>query len=689
MKCRGVVGLAAAAAVVAMGVHTSSATVYTFNTNTGVMTTTGGTATGGVMTSGTTPDGEVFAFSGNVSFNAGDVINVTGSRPIVISSYNDLSVALGVTINLSASGTYAGPGGGAGGIGGGGGSGGTGGSPPLVGPLAAVGALNGGGGGAGGGSYSSGSGGQPGQSGAGFDGTGGSSGAAGTAGSAGSAPFGATVTAPGGAGGGGFGQGGLPGVNGQAGQGGAGGSAGFTLNPGQFGKNGNNGANGGNGINGGGGGGGVNGVNPASFTLLTGGAGGAGGGGGQGGGGGGTGGVGGGGGGGGGGAGSIFGGGGSGGNGGAGGLGGSGGAGGAGGSGGNGGGGGGAIELFAAGRLTVNGSVYSTGSAGKSGTAGAGGSYAGPIGMGLAGQPGNAAASGSNSAAGGQGGYGGNGGFGGAGGGGGAGGAGGAGAGGTIVLAGSSVNASNGAFNTLGGGDASTNGKFFIATNSQIAPIKNVFGGPPIYSAGPVGNNPYVGGTATPNIPDLAGGVAAPYGILANLQANNPALYTLAVNAPFHSLAAVLLGSSGLPGYSDVFPGYQWVFVVNLSGSSINNLKIGISSTSTTYEAALMQQVLSTTGGTINVQTDSNIVLPGNDVYAFLAPTSLIDSGTLYATADGAVPLTMNSYYGLVTPGFFPVEYLQSAAATPEPADGAITLAALAGLSLLPRRRRT
>jgi hypothetical protein len=258
------------------------------------------------------------------------------------------------------------------------------------------------------------------------------------------------------------------------------------------------------------------------------------------------------------------------------------------------------------------------------------------------------------------------------------------------VLAGSSVNAADGALNTLGGGDASTNGKLFIATNSQISAINHVSGGLPEYSSGPVGQNPFTAST-TPNIPDLAGGVAAPYGILANLQANSSVFSGIAANAPTHTLAAVLLGSSGLPGYSDVFPGYQWVLVVNLSGSALNGLKIGLSSNSATFDAALAQQNLSITGsgttGNIHILTSTGIPLPANDVYAFLAPTSLIDSGTLYATADGALPLTMTSDYGLVTPGFLPVGYLQSASATPEPAAAALTLAALSGLLLLPRGR--
>ena len=47
-----------------------------------------------------------------------------------------------------------------------------------------------------------------------------------------------------------------------------------------------------------------------------------------------------------------------------------------------------------------------------------------------------------------------------------------------------------------------------------------------------------------------------------------------------------------------------------------------------------------------------------------------------YATATGANPLSLTSDYGLVTPGFLPVGYLQSTVATPEPTEWAIALTA-------------
>ena len=689
MKTRGIT-MCAAAAAVAVGVGTAGATVYDFNTSNGTLSVSGGSATGGAMKVNSSSSGEEFDFSGDVTFNTGDVINVAGPRPLIISSYNDITLGAYVTINVSASGTQAGPGGGDGGTGGAGSAGGAGGVPPLTGILTLAGALNGGVGGSGGGSYGSGGDGQVGGSGAGFDGTAGGAGIVGSPGSAGTPAYSSSGAAAPGSGGGSFGQGGLPGVNGVPGGGGSGGSitasiSGAHLFPGSPGGNGTTGANGGNGIAGAMGNSGADGTNLASLTLLTGGNGGAGGGGGQGGGGGGTGGVGGGGGGGGGGASSLLGGGGAGGDGGAGGLGGAGGNGGTGGAGGNGGGGGGAVELFAMGRLTVDGAILAQGAGGHSGLAGSGGGNGSYGGKGLNGQPGGGGSH--SSASGGSGGYGGYGGQGGNGGAGGNGGNGGAGAGGTIILKGSAVLADQGTFDTLGGGSAATNGKFFIATNSQISPIRSTQGALPSYTPGTSGPN-YFAQTPTPNIPDLVGGVAAPYGVLANLQANSPALAGLAQNAPANALAAVLLGSSGLPGYSDVYPGYQWVFVVNLSGKAIDNLNIGLSSNSTTFATSLMQQSISTGSGSFKIVTSSGIPLPGNDIYAFLAPTTLIDSGTLYATANGATPLTMTSDYGLVTPGFLPVGYLQSNVVVPEPAAWMIALAGMGALALLPRRSR-
>ena len=690
-----VISAIAAAATFATGIHFAAATNYNFNTTTGDLTVTGGPATGGALISQATSQGEVFSFSGNVTFNTGDTISVVGSRPLIIDSYNDLTLGQNVLINVSANGRLSGPGGGDGGYGGSGGYGGTGGLPPS-----GSNANNGGAGGGGGGSLQGGANGAPGGSGAVYAGSAGTSGTVGNAGGVGGISFGSPINgAFGGAGGSGLGQGGAVGLSGNPGSGGSGGASGLNVYSGSYGGGGGAGKPGYAGVFGAAGATGANGSNIAVPTGLTGGAGGAGGGGGQGGGGGGTGGVGGGAGGGGGGGGSLFAGGGNGGNGGAGGLGGAGGTGGNGGIGGNGGGGGGAVELFALGRLTVDGSIYANGAAGQSGTAGATGASGSSGGNGVAGQPGGSPASASQSEYGGNGGNGGDGGTGGIGGTGGAGGNGGAGAGGTIELIGSAVNAQYGVYTTFGGTFFSntgnnnnlseTNGQFIVETNSQITPVPSVVGALPFYFGnGPEGVNPYIqgaGSTLTPNIPDLAGGVAAPYGVLANLQANSSVFGGLAKSAPANALAAVLLGSSGLPGYSDVFPGYQWIFVVNLSGKAINGLKIGLSATSSTFASAILQQTLSAGSGGFNISTSSGIPLAGNDVYAFLAPTSLIDSGTLYATATGAGTLTLNSDYGLVTPGVLPVGYL-SAVATPEPATWMIAMAVIAGITLLPRR---
>ncbi len=688
----------AAAATFATGVHFAAATNYTFNTTTGSLTVTGGTATGGTLISQSTSQGEVFAFGGNVTFNTGDTINVVGSRPLIIDSYNDLTLGTNVAINVSANGQQAGPGGGNGGYGSSGGYGGTGGLPPS-----GSNANNGGAGGGGGGSVQAGGNGAPGGSGAAYAGSPGAAGTVGNAGGAGGISFGSPINgAAGGAGGSNLGQGGAVGLSGNPGSGGSGGASNLNVYSGSYGGGGGGGKPGYGGIFGATGAAGANGTNIAVPTGLTGGAGGGGGGGGQGGGGGGTGGVGGGAGGGGGGGGSLFAGGGNGGNGGAGGLGGAGGHGGNGGSGGNGGGGGGAVELFALGQLTVNGSIIADGAAGQNGTAGTlGGSGSSGV-TGVAGQPGGSPANASQSGYGGVGGNGGNGGTGGSGGSGGAGGNGGAGSGGTIELIGSAVNAQYGVYETIGGtffnntGNNNnlneTNGRFIIETNSQTTPLPDAVGGLPFYFGnGPEGVNPYIQGassTLTPNIPDLVGGAAAPYGILANLQATSPTLANLAKNGPANALAAVLLGSSGLPGYSEVYPGYQWVFVVNLKATPINGLHIGLSSTSSTFASSLMQQSLSINNGNFAIATSTDAQLPGNDVYAFLAPTSLINSGTFYATATGANPLSLSSDYGLVTPGFLPVGYLQSTVATPEPTEWAIALTALMGMALVIRPRR-
>ena len=165
-----------------------------------------------------------FTIFGDVTLSG--AVTVTGSRPVAIISTNDLALASGVTINVSASGTTAGPGGGVSALGG-------------IGGTSANGGAGGSGGGAGGfydpNFYESGNTGSSGSGGGGgANGLSGGAGDAGVGGAAGGAAGGAGAGGVSGGSGDNGGGGGRYGDNGgtfvypKGGAGGSGGSAGSS-----------------------------------------------------------------------------------------------------------------------------------------------------------------------------------------------------------------------------------------------------------------------------------------------------------------------------------------------------------------------------------------------------------------------------------------------------------------------------
>ncbi len=680
--------VAAIAGTCGAGLNAVRATTYDFNTTAGTLNGSNGTQIfGGSFAEQLRGGIATYTFDTNVEFQAGDVINVSGTNPLDIVSYNDIVITGGVTINVSASGNYGVAGGGNGGPGGGGGVGGAGGVPalPTDPSILRFDPYSGGIGGPGGSLYSDGSPGADGTSTPQYAGNPGSTAGFGENGLPGGAGTNNAANSTGGAGGTNAGAGGAVGINGNGGAGGLGAQYTGVFSPitsavqggnGGYGKTGYTGQVGANGF------GGTDGSNTASGLILSAGGGGAGGGGGQGGGGGGAGGEGGGGGGGGGGAGGAGATGDAGGAGGAGGLGGAGAAGGSGGAGGVGGGGGGALELQAMGRLTVAGNLLSTGaSGGGGGTSGATG-RPGAGGSGTSGLLGGTNSSSSYA----DGAYGGNGspgGYGGAGGAGGLGSSGGAGAGGTIMLVGSVVNAYGASINTSGGdGSRGSNGRFVVGADSSTLTGATVTGARPDMYSGPTEVNNYVHDPAppqTPMIADLAGGVAAPYGVLANLTASDPSVTGLMTNAPKNAMAAVLVNGTGLPGYSDSFQNYQWVFLVNLSGNTLSGLSIGLGIS--TYTQAVTQQYLT------NAQTGSFAIhseyvnLNAGQIFAFLAPTADINSEFLTASATGATTLQFQPGFEVGNVGYL----VANPSSVPEP--GSLVLALACGSLLLLKRR--
>ncbi|MFP4500300.1 MAG: hypothetical protein ACLFTT_04810 [Candidatus Hydrogenedentota bacterium] len=604
---------------------TSGATV-TFNTNSGIMSTAGGS--GGAEPSfgfadSVAGDVQVFRFR-NVNIASGVTVNVSGSRPMVLAADRDMYIASSISVSGSEDGRG---GGGIGGLAGGGGSGGAGGSNSGTGGSRGA----GGGGGERGGSISDdGSRGTRGEGG-GQGGTGekGTAGSGGTVGAAGTNGFGISGSGPAGGSGGEAGKdaggGGSAGADGQgAGAPGKGGSAGWG--------SGSDGGNGSTGASGGGGGDaqagesadngstGTNASYPSAATANTlaifagiGGGGGGGGGGGQGGGQGGGGGGGQGGGGGGGGGVGLQGGakggdGGDGGRGGAGGEGGRGGAGGAGGDGGDGGNGGGAIVLSARGLLKVtddcqvniSAGPISQGTAGES-PEGPGGLNAGASGAGGAGgQSGKCAifgtVCGGDGGNGGKGGDGGDGGLGAQGGQGGQGGNGGYGTPGMLKLHGSIIQATDMdllAGNPQPGGDPEVNGRLTLISNmtSQAATENQPDLTPDtILVANRVrntdirGNTDYDAQDTHPFLPGLLVGTGPSgseltEGIVRKGDPNIPDYYLrdfvedLTANPPEFELGeGTGIVGQVISGAENLFEDYEQVFILNTSEDDFTNL---------------------------------------------------------------------------------------------------------------------
>lgn len=634
MKVR-TIALAGSLSIIVGALPTSRAlgSAFIFDTNTGQLFVNDIHSAPLTNLNGTTfqaygnTDGTVqFRFDGDVNFAPSDSISVVGFNPLFILAGNNLTLPAGVTIDVSAQANIPGPGGGAGANQGGApGSGGGG-----------VGLSNGGAGGPGGeagGVFSSGNDGKSGIQGR--DGSDGRSGSAGSVGYAGAPGFNVAPNSVGNAGSGGIaGYGGAGGSGGVGGVGGPGGSySPFNSYNGGTGLDGGPGGPGNMGQTGGAGNPGGNAMNQKLGPEISGGSGGGSGGGGGGAGDGGGGGAGGGGGGGGGGADN----GGAGGAGGLGGFGGKGGSGAGGTAGGIGGGGGGAIELAALGKLTVQADLFARGAAGQTAATPAQGN-SGTDGLPPAlGIPGETSSTGTN---GGDGSSGGHGGAGASGGQGGIGGQGGAGSGGTIKLDGSVV-ISNGATIITAGGNyqPNTNGRFILAANNNAAIPDNLVGARTELYGGPTVVNPFIGNgqISTPRVADLVGG-ADGFGVLANLDANAPVFASLRADAPADARAAVFIPPAGVPGYTDDFPGYELVLLVNFGGT-LNNPGMGLAATGG-FTAPLAQGGYARDPRFGGIGDVPLINLTGNSVYAFLVPEQYILTEVVNVRADGADPLS-------------------------------------------------
>ncbi len=570
----------------------------------------------------------VFRIRGDVSLDADDTLTGIADVPIALYARNDINIANGASVTVSANFGVPGPGGG---------NGGSGGALGTAWPGSDGG--RGGGGGAGGG----------GPAGSGNDGADGSPSRSGTDGTSGG---------PGSSGTGGFGNASGGGAAGNGGAGGSKGAAQIGVGPGGSASSCSSRAAGGNGGAGGAGGPGTNalsangGSNGVTGEALSGGGGG-GGGGGSGGGGSGAGGSGGGGGD--GGCGSGFT---AGHTGGGGGTGGKGGEGGRGTQGGSGGAGGGAIEFRSFGRSTLAGLFLAQG-----GFAGSGGLRN----LGELGAEGNAGGGGNtsgttrrHSGAGGKGGNGGNGGDGGASG------AGGGGSGGTIKLAASVLDARQVEVNASGrsgGGD----GRLLLASNVADPAVESSEGVAPIeLFEGPRTLNTFIDGVVeTPYIAGLVGGAEA-FGLTGLTSGDFPDVVSGASGAS----AALVRRAIGPGAFADDYVGHDFLFFVNLTTGALNNPRLGVG------RDGFLDSLKS--GG---VEADPDFGGPGvralsvlgaSEVYAVLIPTDTQNFNFAADTASGS-EIAKTTVLGVGE-----VLYLGSTGTTPPPA-GALAASVLPG----------
>lgn len=203
--------------------------------------------------------------------------------------------------------------------------------------------------------------------------------------------------------------------------------------------------------------------------------------------------------------------------------------------------------------------VQNPGDAGTAGVAGVAGSN------GQGGHRGN-----ESSGNGGHGGKGGDGEKGGDGGKGGAGGLGGGGAGGSIKLCAPIIDAAGAIVDVDGGFGGSDGGPgrilFAPSSDSQFVGAEQF--------AGPQVSNPHLAEHGfTPVVPGLWGGGAA-FGLVPEHNAGS--FPDVVASAPAHSWLALFRSETGLEGFSEPYPGWHWLFLINLTCETLPEPMLGV-----------------------------------------------------------------------------------------------------------------
>ena len=308
--------------------------------------------------------------------------------------------------------------------------------------------------------------------------------------------------------------------------------------------------------------------------------------------------------------------------------------------------GGGAFEIRATGRIFLESGaqLLATGADGTAGTAGEAG-QSGTLGqIGASGSAGGYDGGSTTAGSGGNGGNGSRGHHGGNGGNGGTGGTGGGGAGGTIKLTANYVWARN-FFDLRGGtgGEDGERGRFIIDSVDGYLPVTGA-GRAKVYfqSNRTLRENPYdvpqtlAGGDQVGSSLMLSGLKEGPdsYGILKHAESSNFDEALLGVAPESGALAMVVVMDEGPEPYNYSFPGYKWIFFVNLAGHDLAFPQFEIGSASQDDQKALTRsgRDYNPLGGASTPFNGRAVLdtLGSDEVFATLTPYDAVSASVLF-----------------------------------------------------------
>jgi hypothetical protein len=215
------------------------------------------------------------------------------------------------------------------------------------------------------------------------------------------------------------------------------------------------------------------------------------------------------------------------------------------------------------------------------------------------------------------------------------------------------------------------NGQSEVLTGSGFSAVPTLQS-----TTGPQTRNPFIqGGIATPYIPNLTGG-AAGFGLLAGVSATNSFFANVTVNAPKNAIAAIYRVQLGPTGYNEDFTGYDAVFLLNLTGTTLSDPALGI--VEGAPDDAFLEALLSG-GFATNPLFDGSGptdlgMLASDGVYETLIPAG---DAMFNFSADGVTDIGQNLDDGQ----FAYLDAPQRGTTVPEPSSLLVLLVASAGIA--------